>query len=198
MSAPFVQHLPDEAELLGCVNDRLELNVFQFLPPCPRVQQTLHVNLDKLELTLHLFLLHLEVFSLGRLGDSLQPSLKFRPLVLELIMHVLQTLSHLRAVVARHGIDARVVCERVDRPPGLAPDVVRLTEAALRPLRVMVAHGLHLGDLLEKLVQILVRKVVQSGVQTEAGERSFPLGEGPVDIVEVHAGASRRARSCGF
>ena len=182
MCTPLVEDLPDEAKLFRGVDDRLELDVLQLLAACTRVQHTLHMRLDHLQLALHLFLLDLDVLRLGRLGDRLQARLKLVALVLELMLHVLDAFAKLGTVVRGHRIDARIVGERF-RPPRLAPDVIRLAEAALRSLGVMVTHGLNLRDTLEQLVEVLIRQVVQRGIQSETSKGCFSLSERPVDVV---------------
>ena len=192
MRAPFVEDLPDQTQLLRGVNDGLKRDVLQLgLAPRPRVQQPLHVHLHEFQLALHLLLLDLEVLRLRRLGNSLQTTLELDALVLELTLHLPQVLPQLRAVVVRHRIHTGIICQGIGRPARLAPDVVRMAEAALRPLRVVVAHRLHLRNLLEELVQVLVGKIIQGRVETKPRQCCFSFRERPVDIVQVDVRSSR-------
>lgn len=74
--------------------------------------------------------------------------------------------------MAWSGVDARVIRRRVaiERSSRLTPQIVTLAETTLRPwLRVVVTHCLDLRDSFKELVDLFVRKIVQSRIEAQSG-----------------------------
>ena len=118
--------------------------------------------------------------------------------MLKLALHLAHAFAHLRTVVTRHSVNAGIVRQCVQRSTRFAPYVVRLTKTALWTLRVVVAHSLHLRDLFEELVEVLVGQVVQRWVQSKSSERGLSFREGPVHVDSVNTRSSRGAGTCRF